>query len=123
MNESQPKKFYIDRMKVRRMMRRRGYVYFRELAEAVGIHPLSMIRRMTRDNVGVFRNDFVERLADALGCNPLDLVSTVGYPPPVLPPDPLIPWPPPYRRGRLPTRLEEPDAETAKTTTEEGEWR
>lgn len=97
------RKLYIDRMKVRTFMRKRGYRYFRDLAAAMGVHHLSLLRRVTRHNVGYFRNDFVERMAEVLDCNPIDLLSTTGFPQPSLPPQPVSPWPPPNVSMRIDT--------------------
>lgn len=99
---SNEKKIYLDRLKIRRAMRRKGYWTFVDLSRAMGVHKFSLLRRLTRTQVGSFDVRFLERLADALDCHPTDLISAVGYPPPRIPHDPQSPWPSPPRRGRLP---------------------
>ena len=69
----------VDERKVRVFMADRGIHTIEELAERSGVTSLT-IRRLFKG--AGFKSDTVQKLADALGCNPLDLLTVEGYPDP-----------------------------------------
>ena len=69
----------VDERKVRVFMADRGIYTIEDLAKLSGVSSFT-IRKLFKG--AGFKSDTVQRLADALGCNPLDLLTVEGYPDP-----------------------------------------
>ncbi|MCD6290359.1 MAG: helix-turn-helix transcriptional regulator [Anaerolineae bacterium] len=69
----------IDERKVRVFMAMRGIDTVRDLARKAGIHEDTVWKVFKGRN---FTAETLERLATALECNPLDLLTVEGYPDP-----------------------------------------
>jgi hypothetical protein len=72
-------KIRLDERKVKVLMAMNGIDTLPELAEKAGMHYNSVYKMV---NTGRFSIDSIESLANVLGCNPIDLVTTEGYPDP-----------------------------------------
>lgn len=71
--------FKIDETRLKLLMQRAGIESYTELAEKSGIH------RNTLHNVirgEAWKSDTAAKLADVLGCNPIDMLVADGYPDP-----------------------------------------
>ena len=68
----------IDRNRLKTMMNRQGIPTYAKLSAATGIHENSLVRMLKSEG---FNTKSLIKLADALACNPLDLVVTTGFAP------------------------------------------
>jgi Cro/C1-type HTH DNA-binding domain len=74
-------KIRLDERKVKVLMAMNGIDTLPALAEKAGMHYNSVYKMV---NTGRFSIDSIESLANVLGCNPIDLMTTEGYPDPKL---------------------------------------
>ena len=74
-------KIRLDRKKLDYVMLMRDVPSYRELAKRVDVHHNTLNNMVNHDRYSM---DLLERVADALGVNPLDLLTTEGFPEPVL---------------------------------------
>lgn len=72
-------KLRLDERKVKVLMAMNGIDSLPELAEAAGMHYNSVYKMV---NTGRFSIDSLESLSNVLHCNPIDLITTEGYPDP-----------------------------------------
>jgi transcriptional regulator with XRE-family HTH domain len=72
----------LDERKVKVMMALRGVGSQKELAEKSGVHQDTLVQLLRGRRS--FSPETLEKLAQALDCNPLDLLTTEGFPPPHL---------------------------------------
>jgi transcriptional regulator with XRE-family HTH domain len=106
-------KIRIDRKKLDYMMLMRDVPTYRELAKRVGVHHNTVNNMVNR---GEYSTGLLEKVADVLGVNPLDLISTEGYPDPILVADRY--WDQLLADPRSPGALHQL-ADEARTTPEE----
>lgn len=72
-------KIRLDERRVKVLMAMNGIDSLPELAEKLNMHYNSVYKMV---NTGRFSIDSIEALADVLKCNPIDLITTEGYPDP-----------------------------------------
>lgn len=70
----------VNERTVRVLMADRGIETIRELAERAGVSTVTINRLFAGDE---FRSSTLHGLAQALKCNPLDLLTVEGYPDPL----------------------------------------
>lgn len=74
-------KIRIDRKKLDYVMLMRDVSTYRELAKRAGVHYNTVNNMINRDT---YSTELLEKVADVLDVNPLDLLRTEGFPDPVL---------------------------------------
>lgn len=72
-------KIRLDERRVKVLMAMKGIDSLPELAEMAKMHYNSVYKMV---NTGRFSIDSLEALADVLQCNPIDLITTEGFPDP-----------------------------------------
>jgi DNA-binding Xre family transcriptional regulator len=72
-------KLRLDGRRLKVLMAMNGIDTLPQLAEQANMHYNSVYKMV---NTGRFSIDSIESLANVLGCNPIDLVTTEGYPDP-----------------------------------------
>ena len=72
-------KFRLDERRVKVLMAMKGIDSLPELAEKAGMHYNSVYKMV---NTGRFSIDSIEAVANVLECNPIDLITTEGFPDP-----------------------------------------
>jgi len=71
----------IDKERVNVLMKRAGIKTYRDLASSAGVHYNTVTRVL---NGSVFDSATADKLATALNCSPIDLMSAEGSPDPNL---------------------------------------
>lgn len=74
-------KILLDRKKLDYVMLMRDVPSYRDLARRIEVHYNTLNNMVNRDQYSM---DLLERVASELNVNPLDLLTTEGYPDPVL---------------------------------------
>lgn len=74
-----PNQFRIDKYRLEFLMEQKGIKTLQELADMSGVHRNSLTRILRGER---WTSDTATKLADALGCNPIDLLVARGYPDP-----------------------------------------
>ncbi|GIV81677.1 MAG: hypothetical protein KatS3mg051_1031 [Anaerolineae bacterium] len=69
----------IDRTRVDLLMRRAGIESYADLAARAGVHENTLLRVLKGHN---WTSETAAKLAAALNCNPIDLMTAEGYPDP-----------------------------------------
>ena len=72
-------KSIIDRERVDLLMKQVDIGTYADLAKQTGLHKNTLTKIL---NGSKWHSDTIDKLAIALRCNPIDLISTIGYPSP-----------------------------------------
>jgi len=73
--------FRIDKHRLEFLMEQKGIRTLQQLAEISGVHGNTLTRILRGEK---WTSDTATKLADALDCNPIDLLVAKGYPDPKL---------------------------------------